>query len=104
MQRQRSGPGSFMGNGSVNIFRQQKTRMQQWHNNRKAAFSVLSVPRCYKQGKVDLSQFTTRVCEERTSAREAEESPLLEAVARERLVKTQISDGAVIDYSSESCL
>jgi hypothetical protein len=29
------------------------------------------------------------VCEERVSAREAEESPLLEAVARERLVKTQ---------------
>jgi hypothetical protein len=28
-------------------------------------------------------------CEERTSAREAEESPLLEAVARERLMKTK---------------
>jgi hypothetical protein len=28
-------------------------------------------------------------CENRTRAREAEESPLLEAVARERLVKTQ---------------
>jgi hypothetical protein len=27
-------------------------------------------------------------CEDRTRAREAEESPLLEAIARERLVKT----------------
>jgi hypothetical protein len=46
------------------------------------------------------SEFCTGVCEEkrqleggrrseRTWAREAEESPLLEAVARERLVKTQ---------------
>jgi hypothetical protein len=32
--------------------------------------------------------FCTGGCEERTWAREAEESPLLEAVARERLVKT----------------
>jgi hypothetical protein len=31
----------------------------------------------------------TGVCEDGTSAREAEESPLLEAVARERLLKTQ---------------
>jgi hypothetical protein len=28
-------------------------------------------------------------CEDRTSAHEAEESPLLEVVARERLMKTQ---------------
>jgi hypothetical protein len=28
-------------------------------------------------------------CDKRTSAREAEETPLLETVARERLVKTQ---------------
>jgi hypothetical protein len=48
-----------------------------------------SVPRCYKQETVlELNQFPTGVCEERTWAREAEESPLLEAVARERLVKT----------------
>jgi hypothetical protein len=32
------------------------------------------------------SQYCTGVCEERTWAREAEESLLLEAVARERLV------------------
>jgi hypothetical protein len=47
--------------------------------------------------------------------REAEETPLLESVARERLVKTQqagnilagaevISGGAVTAYSSESCV
>jgi hypothetical protein len=34
-------------------------------------------------------QFCTGGCEERTWAREAEESPLLEAVARERLMKIQ---------------
>jgi hypothetical protein len=34
------------------------------------------------------SQFCAGVCEERTCAREAEESLLLEAAARERLVKT----------------
>jgi hypothetical protein len=36
-----------------------------------------------------LVQFCTEVCQERTWAREAEESTLLEAVARERLVRTQ---------------
>jgi hypothetical protein len=35
------------------------------------------------------NEFCTGGCEERTLAREAEESPLLEAVAREWLVKTQ---------------
>jgi hypothetical protein len=34
-------------------------------------------------------QFCTEVCQERTLGREAEESPLLETVAREWLVKTQ---------------
>jgi hypothetical protein len=58
-------------------------------------------------------------CEDRTLARVAEESPLLEAVARERLVKTgwkrprgcccdllivEISDGVVSACSSESCV
>jgi hypothetical protein len=48
-----------------------------------------SMLRCYKQGtrSVD-SQFCTGVCKKRTSVSEAEEYPLLEAVARERLVKT----------------
>jgi hypothetical protein len=36
-----------------------------------------------------LTQFCTGGCEERISTREAEEIPLLEAFARERLVKTQ---------------
>jgi hypothetical protein len=35
------------------------------------------------------SLFCTGVCEDRTRAREAEESLLLEAVAKEQLVKTQ---------------
>jgi hypothetical protein len=34
-------------------------------------------------------EFCTGGCEERNSAREAEEFPLLESVARERLMKTQ---------------
>jgi hypothetical protein len=34
-------------------------------------------------------QFYTAVCEERTCTRKAEESPLLEAVAGEQLVKKQ---------------
>jgi hypothetical protein len=37
---------------------------------------------------LELSQICTRVYEERTWAREAEESPLLDAVDREQLVKT----------------
>jgi hypothetical protein len=46
-----------------------------------------SVPRCYKQGtSLELSQFCTGVCKDRTSAREAEQSSLLEAAARKRLV------------------
>jgi hypothetical protein len=57
-------------------------------------------------------------CEDRTSAHEAEESPLIEVVARERLIKTrqsgkrlsgccgdlqsvEINDSAVITCSSE---
>jgi hypothetical protein len=59
------------------------------HNNRRAVFLMWSEPRCYKQGtRLQLSQSCTIVCKDRTWAREAEESPLLEAVVRERLVKT----------------
>jgi hypothetical protein len=58
-------------------------------SNKRGVFSMWSLPRYYKQGtRLELSQFCTGVCEERTWARQAEESPLLEAVARERLVKT----------------
>jgi hypothetical protein len=35
------------------------------------------------------AEFCTNGCDKRAPAREAEESPLLEAVARELLVKTQ---------------
>jgi hypothetical protein len=43
-----------------------------------------SVPRCYMQGtKSVVTQFCVGGCEERALAREAEESPLLEAVTRE---------------------
>jgi hypothetical protein len=58
--------------------------LQQW----KRGVSTWSVPRCYKQGTRSIqSQFCKGGCEERNSAREAEESPLVEAVARERLEK-----------------
>jgi hypothetical protein len=40
---------------------------------------------CYQLGV----EFCTGGCEDKICAREAEEAPLLEAVARERLTKTQ---------------
>jgi hypothetical protein len=50
-------------------------------------------------------------CENRIWAREAEESPLLEAVARERLqagedlaYSVEISDSTAITCSSEGCV
>jgi hypothetical protein len=77
------------------------------------------VPRRYKQGTKSVArQFCTVSCEDKTQAREGEESPLLEAAAGERLVKTQqagkdlagtvifliveISGGAVITCNSKS--
>jgi hypothetical protein len=81
-----------------------------------------SVPRCYKQGTKlhPDSSVLHGVCEERTWAREDEESPLLEVIARQRLMKTQqdgkrlsvccgdlwiveIGGGAVIACSTKSC-
>jgi hypothetical protein len=41
------------------------------------------------KGQSQDRELRTGVCEERISVREAEESPLLEAAVRERLVKTQ---------------
>jgi hypothetical protein len=38
---------------------------------------------------LEFNQFCTGLCEEKTWRREAEQSPLLEAVARERQVKKQ---------------
>jgi hypothetical protein len=53
-------------------------------------FFMWSVPRGYKRDKLSSVR---GVCEERTWAREAEESPLLEAVVRVRLVKPQQGEG-----------
>jgi hypothetical protein len=91
----------FLGNGSVNTFPRQRIA----RNNRvivgNGVFSMWSVPRCYRQGAKSVeSQFCTGGCEERTWAREAVEFPILEAVARERLVKTwqtgKMLSGAVV--------
>jgi hypothetical protein len=43
------------------------------------------VPRYKQETRLELSQLCTGVCEKRTLAQEAEESPLLEAVAKKRL-------------------
>jgi hypothetical protein len=43
-------------------------------------------------------EFCTGGCEDRTWEREAEESPLLEAAARERLVKTQQAGKGIAGY------
>jgi hypothetical protein len=86
-------------------------------------FSTLSAPRCYNQ--VSWSNESIEFCkggwEEKIWTGEAEESPLLEAFVRERLVKAQeaekmlsgccgdlwiveIRGGAVIACISESCV
>jgi hypothetical protein len=99
------------------------------HNHRKTVFSLWSVLRCYNGfGVVSSFQFSSILYgsvwrdEERTWACEAEESPLLEAVAMEWLAGkytacryrlsgccgdlwiVEISSGAVIACSSESCI
>jgi hypothetical protein len=56
--------------------------LQQWNQS----VSTWSVPRRYKQGT---KSFVSHFSEERTWAREAEESPLLEAVVRGRMMKIQ---------------
>jgi hypothetical protein len=47
------------------------------------------MPRCYEVSLNKQVQFCTGGCEDWTWACEAEEPPLLEAVAMERLLKTQ---------------
>jgi hypothetical protein len=71
--------------------------------------------------QVSSVEFCTGVCEQRTWTREADESSVLEAVARERVMKTQqagktfsvrygdlwivkISGGDVTACSSDSCV
>jgi hypothetical protein len=44
-------PESFLGNGSINTFPQQQSRMQQWYSNTRAVFSMWSVARGYKIGE-----------------------------------------------------
>jgi hypothetical protein len=65
------------------------------YNNGEEVFSMWSVLRCYLEDSwgdpVSCQlriEFCMGVCEDKTLAREAEESPLLEAAARERQ-KTQ---------------
>jgi hypothetical protein len=62
--------------------------MQQLAYESEQGFLWWSVPRGYKEDN-GATKLVVSACEERTWGREAEESPLLEAVAMERLVKTQ---------------
>jgi hypothetical protein len=86
----------LLGNSSVDTFLLLGSRfliMQQLvYNNGNRVISLWSMPRCYKQGiklAESLVEFYTGGCEDRTWVSEAEESPLLEAAAREWPVKTQ---------------
>jgi hypothetical protein len=48
------------------------------------------VLRCYRQvTKLAVEQFCMGVCEERTRVHKTEDSPLLDVVPREQLMKTQ---------------
>jgi hypothetical protein len=64
---------------------------QQWSYCWKLGVPTWFVLKYYKQGTkcVQFVEFCMGSCEDRTLVHEAEESRLLEAVARERLVKTQ---------------
>jgi hypothetical protein len=90
----------FLGNGSVNTFPLRGSRLpimkELDYNNGRAVFSTLSVPSGYKRDEIwsSVSYFCTGVCEEITSGGKAEESPMLEAVARKRLVKTPQAEEA----------
>jgi hypothetical protein len=53
-------------------------------------FSTWSALRCYKQGRrLELNKLCMGGCEKRILAGEPQESPMLEAVTSERLVKTK---------------
>jgi hypothetical protein len=95
----------FLGNGSVNTFPLLGSRfltMQQLEATTKGLFFLCGPWRdVISKGRTYLRvQFCTGGCEDRSWKHEAEESTLLEAVARERLVKTQHalkgSAGAVV--------
>jgi hypothetical protein len=102
----------FLSNGSVNTFRRKRALIRQ-----EKVFTMWSVQSCYKEENwgnpfiwglsVQLSsaresekrwryiwvdswqEISTGGCDKRTWGWESEEFPLLEAVARERLIKTQ---------------
>jgi hypothetical protein len=79
----------FLGDGSINKLRLQRMRAQQYSSIVSRVFLRGPSQDSYKQGtKSVFRQFYTRGCEYRTWAREAEGSPLLETVARKRLVDT----------------
>jgi hypothetical protein len=61
------------------------------YNNVKGVISIWLLPRCCQEGTKLMSSEESCMggCEDRPSARETEESPLLQAHARKRLVKTQ---------------
>jgi hypothetical protein len=52
---------------------------------------------CFPHGPCDVISEGQGVCEEKTWAREAEECSLLEAVARERMVKTHQAGKGLVD-------
>jgi hypothetical protein len=71
-------------------------------------FSTGSVQSDYKEANWGyivtcrlIVEFCNGGCGDRTWAREAEESPLLEAVARERLVKTQQAGERLSEYCGD---
>jgi hypothetical protein len=85
-------PDPLLGNGSVNTFPLLGSRfltMQHLDFKNGEMFSTWSVTRCYKQGtRLDPVQLLRRWPDENGVIAEAEESPILEAVTRKRLVKT----------------
>jgi hypothetical protein len=71
------------------------------YNNGNGMFSMWFVPRCYEQDSFKRVQLRDSGQPAIAWAREAKESPLLEAVTRERLVKIQqaghrLADAVVI--------
>jgi hypothetical protein len=87
---------SFIGNGLVNMFPRQGIRTQSYYWKRDFLLGPcqVGIRKTIRATKLVISiqlrvEFCKGGCEDRTWAREAEESSLLEAVARERLMKTQ---------------
>jgi hypothetical protein len=75
----------FLGNGSINTFPQQRIEAQQWRYCWKLG---VSVPRSCLEDNWGDQATSVRASVKRGLERVKLKSPLLEAVARERLVKT----------------